>query len=561
MFTNAAKNFKLSLSNPRRANARGKRSLISLSTQSFSLAAAALLGCCAYENSSRAASDWPQWRGPGRNGLLTDSVPLAEQWPAKGLPKLWESEAIPSNDEGGHGSVVVAGGRVYAALVWHTDVPSETRTIDDLVLRKLDYQSIAGWPKATIESMEKARLALSPQVVGDEFDKYLKDWLEKNLDAKKRQTTAGFVRTRFQRRADAFPLEAYDKLQTVLDKRFPNQAALEQWVNEQNFGDKVKKEILTAVPPTMRVAEDAVICVDLANGKTVWKFTLPGEVVSRNASSTPCVADGRVYAIGSTHVYAVDAATGKQVWAVPSPAKGPAGSPLVVDGVLVLNAGKLTAFDAATGKSLWIQAKAGGGNSSPAAWKSGGKTVVVCNGKGTVAGVDLQSGEVLWTTPGGGDSTPAIVGDTMAVQTANSKIGVLVGKLSAAGFAASWNFPYDPLRNQASLLIIDQNVYLLDDNVHHCFDLATGKELWNEKVAGMNIASPVCADGKIFVLTSGGNKIAMVKPSPEKRIQLGVSPVQNLACPSPAIADGKLLLRGKKGITCYSLTAKAPEAR
>jgi len=28
-----------------------------------------------------------------------------------------------------------------------------------------------------------------------------------------------------------------------------------------------------------------------------------------------------------------------------------------------------------------------------------------------------------------------------------------------------------------------------------------------------------------------------------------------LSCPSPAIADGKLLLRGRKGITCYELPA------
>ena len=155
-----------------------------------------------------------------------------------------------------------------------------------------------------------------------------------------------------------------------------------QWVNQQDFSEKIKKEIIAAVPPTLKVAEDVVLCIDLATGKTLWKYKAPGEATGRMASSTPCVAEGRVYALGSTHFYAVDATGGKLIWLAPLPARGPASSPMVVDGVLVFNAGKLAAFDAATGKPLWTQTKAGGGNSSPVAWKSGGKTVIICNGRG-----------------------------------------------------------------------------------------------------------------------------------------------------------------------------------
>ena len=70
-----------------------------------------------------------------------------------------------------------------------------------------------------------------------------------------------------------------------------------------------------------------------------------------------------------THFYAVDAANGKLLWSAPLPAKGPASSPLLADGVLVINAGELAAFDAATGKPLWTQPHAAAGNSSPVAWK------------------------------------------------------------------------------------------------------------------------------------------------------------------------------------------------
>ena len=478
--------------------------------------------------------------------------------PSKGLKKLWDSEAIPSDDDGGHGSVVAAGGRVYAAIVWHTDVPTETRAVDDLVLRQIGYQSVASWPKETVASMEQLRRTLDPKLTGPEFDKVVNDWLEKNLDSKKRQTTSGYVRNRLRRRNDAIPLEVYDRLLTISKQRFPNEAALRQWLGEQDFTDAVRKEIMDAVPPTMKVAEDVVVCLDLATGKTLWKFKAPGQATGRMASSTPCVADGRVYALGSGHFYAVDAATGKQVWAAALPAKFTASSPLVVEGVLVINAGTLAAFDAATGKPLWNQPKAGGGNSSPVAWKSSAGTVVVCNGRGGLTGVALKSGALLWTAPAGGDCTPAIVGDALAVQGSNPKVGVLVGKLTAKGFEQKWNAPQDPLRSQSSPLILDGCVYVLDDNVHQCFDLASGKLLWKEEGASSTISSPAYADGKIFLVASGGGRLLMLKPSRESRVQLGKATIRSLWCPSPAVADGKLVVRGKQGVTCYNLAAGTP---
>jgi outer membrane protein assembly factor BamB len=512
----------------------------------------------AFSFAAFAGSDWPQWRGPLRNGIVPNSPPLAGEWPGKGLAKLWDSEEIPSDDDGGHGSVVAAGGRVYAAIVWHTDVPTETRAIDDLVMRQLGYTPTASWPKETVESMEKERLALDPNIKGAALDKVIADWLEKHLDSKKRQTTAGFVRGRFEKRGDAIPLPVYDKLLTISKTRFPNQAAMEKWVNEQDFSDNVKKQIIAAVPPTMKVADDVVVCLDLATGKTLWKCKSPGEAVGRMASSTPCVAGGHVYALGSTHCYAVDANNGKLIWSAPMPGKAPASSPLVADGVFVVNTGKLAAFDAATGKQLWVQPKAGGGNSSPLAWKCGDKTVVICNGRGVMSGVDIKTGDVLWATPAGGDCTPAIVGDSLAAQANNPKIGIFAGKLTVAGFNKLWSYPIDPLRSQSSPLIFDNQVYLMDDNIHYCFDLATGKKLWEEKVPSSTISSPAFADGKIFLLTSGGNKVLMLKPSSEKRIELGKATTRGMWVPSPAIADGKLIVRGRKAITCYDLTAKPP---
>ena len=78
-------------------------------------------------------AEWPQWRGPGRDGKSVVSF-QTEKLIEPIL--LWESETIPSGDEGGFGSVVSDGKNAYLSIVWHRDVPTETRTISELFLRK-----------------------------------------------------------------------------------------------------------------------------------------------------------------------------------------------------------------------------------------------------------------------------------------------------------------------------------------------------------------------------------------------------------------------------------------
>jgi outer membrane protein assembly factor BamB len=69
------------------------------------------------------ASDWPQWRGPNRDGLI--AAPLPAQWPAT-LTKRWEI-AVGS----GHSSPVISGNRVVV----------HARQGEQEVIRALDLAS------------------------------------------------------------------------------------------------------------------------------------------------------------------------------------------------------------------------------------------------------------------------------------------------------------------------------------------------------------------------------------------------------------------------------------
>ncbi len=158
------------------------------------------------------AADWPQWRGPLRNGIVPDSPKLLDAFPAEGLKELWESEEIPTNDEGGLSSPVVADGRVIVGLVWHRDVPSETRQIGELVLRQLGHQSVKSLGKELVEKLETTRESLPPTLRGKKLEEFAQKFAEENFDVKQRQLYTGWLTKRFTKGKLALPLACSETL-------------------------------------------------------------------------------------------------------------------------------------------------------------------------------------------------------------------------------------------------------------------------------------------------------------------------------------------------------------
>lgn len=499
------------------------------------------------------AADWPQWRGPLRNGVVPDSPKLLDTLPAEGLKELWESEEIPANDEGGLSSPVVSDGRVIVGLVWHRDLPSETRQIGELVLRQLGHQSVKSLGTELVDKIEKTRESLPMTLRGKKLEEFAQKFAEENFDKNQRQLYSGWLTKRFTKGKLALPLAVFEALDSNKEHVFASEAEMEAWLDAQGWSDEVKREITAAVPPTKRVADDAVICLDFETGKTLWKAALPGEPTGRGASSTPCVADGKIFAVGSRRVWCMNPSDGKVLWEVPFPKKKSTGSsPLFMDGVLVVNADHLIGLDAATGKELWRQEKAGGGNASPVPWEAGGRKMVICNGR-DLAAVDLKTGAVVWTAEAGGDSTPAIAGDVLAVQSRKPALGLVAYRISPEKAEQMWKHPIEALRTQSSPVLHGGHVYLTDDNNHYCFEAATGRVAWQTQ-AQTTISSPLVADGKLFAMANSGNSLLMISTDPKAYTSLGRATVKAQWVPSPSIANGKLILRMKDKVKAWALT-------
>ncbi len=500
-----------------------------------------------------ATADWPQWRGPTRNGIASPGAKLPAQLSEENAPKkLWESETIPSDHDGGHGSVAVADGRVYVSVVWHRDEPTETRRIDGRVLGDLGYRGTGNLDPAVVARMEEERENLSRRLRGAALDEWAENWVKENMDEKTQLSLGSWAIGRFKQGKSAIPLTVFEKLREVGNREFANQAEMEAWVNEQGFTPELTKRIIDAVPATKKVADDVVLCVNADTGETVWKFSTPGSPSGRGSSSTPAVDAGKVYAALSDHLYAIDAKSGEEIWRKPLLKKGPASSPLVLDGRVYLQQNALTAHDAATGEPLWENKDANGSNPSPAVWREGDNTVILCNGSKTFVGVDAATGNTLWTTDGGGDSTPTVSGDIAVIASNQDGKNLIAYRLKPAGSGPEqlWSRDFVARRYGSSPIIEGGRVFHLGSDRHLCVDLASGETIW-ERPSSSSISSPLLADGKLCVYENRGGFVAMLDAKAAEYTPMGRAKIGALYCASPALVGNRLYLRTPGSVVAF----------
>ena len=186
-------------------------------------------------------------------------------------------------------------------------------------------------------------------------------------------------------------------------------------------------------PKNNIVADDILLALDAATGKTKWKQVYADEGLVRDAGKhvryapTPTAFEGRVFYLGSGgRLHCVETATGKRVWdrdIEDYPARfraavaevevkantkggvsgviGPVGlgrtmfSPLaVVGGVLIVSGDATYGFDPATGKDLW---KTHAYGQMPVPVKLSGVEYALYAAAGKVSLLDPKIGKALWT--------------------------------------------------------------------------------------------------------------------------------------------------------------------
>ena len=217
-------------------------------------------------------------------------------------------------------------------------------------------------------------------------------------------------------------------------------------------------------------SDGQVWAVDAADGSVRWRFRTGGRV-----RSSPAVVDGRVY-VGSMDgtLYALELASGRLVWRFDTEGhtleSGKFGfdrrtiqsSPAVVGGQVFVGSrdGHLYAVDAATGRQLWrADHEESWVNSSPAV--AGGLVFAGSSDNRFVQAVDARTGKERWRTPTERLvwSSPAVAGDFVYVGDA---AGTLYALDRATG-AERWRYR-SGRRIYSSPVLADGLLYVGNDD-------------------------------------------------------------------------------------------------
>jgi outer membrane protein assembly factor BamB len=510
------------------------------------------------------AQDWPQWRGPDRTGAVAEGVPLIDAFPDTGPALLWESEPIPDTGKAGgkgsdvgYSSPVVAGGRVYLYLNQRVKDEDSLRLSWGIRNRLGCFETPL--PEELAKKMEAART--SPQrtaLKSDEAPAWAGDWVARNLSHSQYVALAARIEDRLIRGAEALDLDTLEQLAALKDKSFVSRKALAEALRETGLDKEWIWAIVKELTRRRMRALDVLFCFDAETGKTLWKKEYPGAMFEYGTSSTPCIVAERIYVSGGKRIYCLNAEDGAEIWQAPCPAKEVSSSPVVADGVLVIQAGALCGLDAEDGTLRWTRPEFKGTHASPAIWRKDGKAYAVQN----CGLVDLQTGKLLWFVGVGGDPSPVVAGDLLLTATSRGLIHCY--RMATDGAEELWKLTGYGV--QPSTPIVYQGcVYgtKMQSGPLFCLDLATGEVQWtspegeNYGTSAFNTASCILADGKVL-LDGYRNELSLVRATPERFALLAKGQLArgNLRSSTPTIADGRLFVRGKNALVCYDLRAE-----
>jgi outer membrane protein assembly factor BamB len=343
------------------------------------------------------------------------------------------------------------------------------------------------------------------------------------------------------------------------------------WASPVARGSQI---FLTTAVPNGKTHSLHALCLDASTGKIAWDVTVYDSLIpslarqihakNSHASPTPIIDGQRVFVHFGAHGTACLTTEGTILWKTREikykPQHGSGGSPVLVDGLLVFNCDGsdvqfVVALDVATGKVRWQKERPPCDDpkrfafATPLVIEANGRKEIVSPAAHMVVAYDPKTGAEIWNVRYHGYSIAPrpVFGDGLVYLSTSFDSSVLLairpdGEGNVTDSRVAWkqarSIPYTP-----SPLLRGRDLFLVNDaGIASCLDAKTGRPRWTHRVGGKFSASPLLADGKIYIQSEAG-ETTIFRPEAERYNEIARNDLGEPTLATPGVIDHALLIR------------------
>ncbi|MDZ4798593.1 MAG: PQQ-binding-like beta-propeller repeat protein [Bryobacteraceae bacterium] len=292
--------------------------------------------------------------------------------------------------------------------------------------------------------------------------------------------------------------------------------------------------------------------------------------------ATPTVVGNRVYTFGAEGtLHGLELGTGKKLWRVDTQSKfsvkkgffGAAGSPLVENGLVYLNAGGgngagVVALDAETGATKWSAVNDHASYSSPVSAVIGGaKCILFFTREGLVA-VEPLKGTLKFRYPWRSRTNasvnaalPVVLGDRIFL-TSSYNTGAVLLEIRNNVASRVWAGDESLSAHYSTPVLKDGYLYGFHGRQEfgqsfRCVEMNTGRVMWSEERFGAG--SVILAGGKLIVLKETGEAVLAAANPKAFRVEASATVLPRVVRSFPALAAGVLYARNENSLVAWQL--------
>ena len=319
-----------------------------------------------------------------------------------------------------------------------------------------------------------------------------------------------------------------------------------------------------------------VVALNTETGKKIWQTKINDlyyNQMGNGPRATPTIDGDRVYTVsGKGNLSCLSINNGNLIWQMNIFQKfksdnllfGISSSPIIYKKWLIYQVGKgttsIVAFDKKTGSVAWQLPGQGPSYATPVVTNLFEQPQILFFNQEGIVGINPETQKYVWRYPWTTfqqihAATPIIYKNYVFISSGyQTGAGLIKLQKNNHEITPQLSWKNSHMKNHfSSSLLLGEYIYGFHNRIFKCMHVLTGEEKWQAR--GFSKGSVIALNNNLIVLGESGN-LALIEANPHKYVlkqQFNPFDRKTTCWTTPSIANGKLFIRDKKELLCFSL--------